>query len=117
MAPELNETPAHASDAGQCQYAPPRKPIQQIPLTELQKQKVADLYWAAASSEVQQHVGKYVIIHKKKIVGVGDDCEKLLEQAAEQEQCPSWHLVVEIVPNWLDDDFSCDLDMSFRVEK
>lgn len=115
MIPEINETTPPTSEAaiGNLENGPLRKPIQSVPLTDLQKQKLADLNWAAASPEVQEHSGKFVVIHKKKIVAVGDDYGKLLEQAAEQEQCPTWHLVVEVVPNW--DEFWFDPNVTPNV--
>ena len=68
------------------------------PLTPLQLQQLEDLRWAGNNPEVQTHHGKYVVVHKKRIVAVGDDRVALVQQAAAQEQCPSWELAVEVVP-------------------
>ena len=70
----------------------------QGPLTPQQLQCFEDLDWARQSPEVHEHPGKYVVVHKKRIIAVGDDCGALLKQAALQEQCPSWELAVEVVP-------------------
>lgn len=68
------------------------------PLTASERQQAEDLLWAATAPEVQQHVGKVVVIHNNRVVAVGTDRCSLLEQAAAQEQCPWWELAVEIVP-------------------
>ena len=68
------------------------------PMTSIELQQDEDLEWAATAPEVRQHVGKFVVIHKQRVVAVGTDRRSLVEQAAEQEQCPWWELVVEIVP-------------------
>ena len=57
-----------------------------------------DLQWASTAPEVQQHAGKFVVIHKKRIVAVGTDYNSLLEQASKAEGCPWWELVVDVVP-------------------
>jgi hypothetical protein len=67
------------------------------PLTPGERNQLEDLDWAATAPEVQQHYGKIVVIHKKRVVAVGTDQRSLLEQAAAQEQCPWWELAVEIV--------------------
>jgi hypothetical protein len=67
-------------------------------LTAGERRQLEDLDWAATAPEVQQRYGKIVVIHKKRVVGVGTEQRSLLEQAAAQEQCPWWELAVEIVP-------------------
>jgi hypothetical protein len=83
----------------------PRNQVTFEPITEIEQQKLADLDWAASSPEVQEHSGRFVVIHKKRVVAVGDDRASLVAEAAKQEQCPWWHLVVEVVPNW--DELKC----------
>jgi Family of unknown function (DUF5678) len=68
------------------------------PMTSVEKQMYDDLTWAATAPEVQQHPGKFVVIHKKRVIAVGTDRRALVEQAAAQEQCPWWECVVELVP-------------------
>jgi hypothetical protein len=68
------------------------------PLTAIEQQQIEDLKWAGSAAEVQQHLGKYVVVHKKRVVAVGTDCTALLQEAAAREQCPEWELVVEVVP-------------------
>jgi hypothetical protein len=67
-------------------------------LTVSEITQAEDLRWAASAPEVQQHTGKLVVIHNKRVVAVGTDRRSLLEQAAAQEQCPWWELAVEVVP-------------------
>ena len=67
-------------------------------LTPSERNQLEDLNWAATAPEVQQHYGKVVVIHNKRVVAVGTDRRSLLQQAAAQEQCPWWELAVEIVP-------------------
>jgi hypothetical protein len=78
---------------------PPKRPIQTIPMTPLQKRMHEDLQWAAQAPEVHQHHGKYVIIKDKRVIAIGHDCPALLEQAARQEQCSPGEFVVEVVPD------------------
>jgi len=68
------------------------------PLTAGERRQMEDLNWAATAAEVQQHYGKIVVIHDKRVVAVGTDRRSLLEQAAAKEQCLWWELAVEIVP-------------------
>jgi hypothetical protein len=67
-------------------------------LSELEQQMSDDLHWAWAAPEVQQHAGRYVAIHKKRVVGVGLDARALAEQAAEKEGCHWGHIVITAVP-------------------
>jgi hypothetical protein len=67
-------------------------------MTPLEKRMGEDLEWAATAPEVQQHLGKLVVIRNKRVIAVGDDRGALLEQPAAQERCPTWELVVEVVP-------------------
>jgi hypothetical protein len=57
-----------------------------------------DLQWASTAPEVQQHAGKFVVIHKKRIVAVGTDYHSVLEEASTAEGCPWWELAVDVVP-------------------
>jgi hypothetical protein len=68
------------------------------PLTASERNQLEDLDWAATAPEVQQHSGKIVVIHNKRVIAVGTDRRSLLASAAAQEQCPWWELAVEIVP-------------------
>jgi hypothetical protein len=68
------------------------------PLTPGESNQAEDLQWAATAHEVQQHAGKLVVIHNKRVVAVGTDRRSLLAEAAAQEQCPWWELAVEVVP-------------------
>jgi hypothetical protein len=63
-----------------------------------ESQQAEDLRWAATAPEVQQHAGKVVVIHKKRVVAAGTDRRSLLAEAAAMEQCPWWELAVEVVP-------------------
>jgi hypothetical protein len=56
-----------------------------------------DLHWAWTAPEVQQHPRKLVAVYKKRVVGVGLDQQAIVEQAAEKEKCPWWHIVVTVV--------------------
>ncbi len=67
-------------------------------MTPLEKRMSEDLHWGLTAPEVQQHHGKLVVIRNKRVIAVGLDQQALLEQAAAQEQCPTWEFVVEVVP-------------------
>ena len=67
------------------------------PMTPIERQQHEDLQWAVTAPEVQQHEGKLVVVHKKRVVAIGTDQRSLLAQAAAQEQCPPGELVVELV--------------------
>ncbi len=90
MTPSFGEVPPASSE--------PRQPITSRPMTPVEKRMHEDLYWAAQAPEVQQHLGKIVVIRNKRVIAVGLDQQALLEQAAAQEQCPIGEFVVEIVP-------------------
>jgi hypothetical protein len=67
-------------------------------MTPLEKRMSDDLDWASKAPEVQQHVGKYVVIRNKRVIAVGLDPPALLKEAAAKEQCSEWEFVVEPVP-------------------
>jgi hypothetical protein len=68
------------------------------PLIVIEQQQQKDLLWAATAPEVQQHQGRLVVVHKKRVIAVGSDRRALLHQAATQEQCSWSESVVEVVP-------------------
>ncbi len=74
------------------------KPPSVRPTTAIEQQQHDDARWAATAPEVQQHVGKFVAVHRKRVVAVGTDHRAVVEQATAQEQCPWWDLFVELVP-------------------
>src|ERR1043166_326044 len=76
----------------------PRPPVTFRPMTPLERRMSEDLHWAATAPEVQQHLGKIVVIRNKRVIAVGLDQPALLEQAAAQEHCPTWEFVIDIVP-------------------
>ena len=55
-------------------------------------------YWARESPEVQQHQGKLVVVHNKRVVAVGTDRQVLVSQATAQENCAPEDLLVMVVP-------------------
>jgi hypothetical protein len=63
-----------------------------------EQQMLADLIWAATAAEVLQHVGKFVVIHNRRVLAVGTDRQALVEEAAERVGCPWWELAVAEVP-------------------
>jgi hypothetical protein len=67
-------------------------------LTAGERQRADDLEWAASAPEVRQHLGQFVVVHRRRVVAVGTDRPALVEQAAAQEQCPWWELAVVAVP-------------------
>jgi hypothetical protein len=67
-------------------------------MTAIENQQQEDARWAATAPEVQQHVGKFVAVHRKRVVAVGTDHRAVVEQAAAQAQCPWWEPFVELVP-------------------
>jgi hypothetical protein len=67
-------------------------------LSEKERRGVEDFYWARSALEVQQHQGKLVVIHNKKVIAVGTDREVLVSEAAARENCEPEELVVMIVP-------------------
>ncbi len=90
MTPNPGQEPLASSE--------PQRPITSRPMTPLEKRMSEDLDWAAQAPEVQQHLGKVVVIRNKRVILVGDHRDNLLEQAAALEQCPPWEFVMEIVP-------------------
>src|SRR5262249_47668724 len=78
--------------------APERPEVSSRPLTPAEQQQSEDLHWAATAPEVQQHLGKFVVVRKKRVIAVGTDRRALVEQAAAQEGCGWWELAVEVVP-------------------
>jgi hypothetical protein len=69
-----------------------------VQLNETEKQLSDDLRWALRSSEVRQHAGKLVAVHKKRVVGIGVNRDALVTQAAEAAQCRAQDVVVVVVP-------------------
>jgi hypothetical protein len=78
--------------------AQPRKPIESRPMTPLQKRQCEDASWAAKAPEVHQYPGEIVVVRNKRVVAHGLDENQLVKQAAAQEQCPEYELVVLVVP-------------------
>ena len=68
------------------------------PMTGIEEQQRDDAQWAAMSSEVQRNIGKFVAVHRRRVVAVGTDRRAVVEQAVAHERCPWWELVVELVP-------------------
>ena len=69
-------------------------------MTESEQQLCEDLVWAESASEVQQnpdHYGKFVAIHKKRVLGFGSDRQALVREVAEREKVAWQELVVVIV--------------------
>ena len=67
-------------------------------LSHIERQMADDLAWAADTPDVQQHHGKFVIVHRKRIVGVGAERDALVAHAATKEHCAPEDLVVVVVP-------------------
>lgn len=70
-------------------------------MTELEKQVKEDFDWALRSAEVQQnpeYSGKWVVVHKKRVLAAGTDRHAMVEQAAKEVGVPRGQLVVMIVP-------------------
>ena len=58
------------------------------------------MVWAASAPDVQQnpdHYGKFVVVHKKGVLGFGSDRQALVQELAEREQIPWQQLVVIVV--------------------
>jgi hypothetical protein len=68
------------------------------PMTPVEQQQQEDALWAASSPEVQRNFGRFVAVHRRRVVAVGIDRRAVVEQAVAQEHCPWWELVVELVP-------------------
>lgn len=68
----------------------------------IEQQMAADLEWARTAPDVQKHVGKMVVVHKKRVVAITEnsaDRETIVQQTAKAERCPPGRLVVVIVPS------------------
>jgi hypothetical protein len=76
-------------------------------MTAIERQQYEDGIWAAQAPEVQQHRGKIVVVHQKRVVAVGSDYDALVQEAAAAEHCPWSELVVELVTG---QDFETPLD-------
>jgi hypothetical protein len=71
-------------------------------MTELEQRMTDDFDWAERAPEVQQNSdywGKFVVVHKRGILGVGNDRQALVEKAAKEVGVPWQHLVVIVVPS------------------
>ena len=66
--------------------------------TPVEQQMFEDLRWAEKAPEARQHIGKLVVVHRKRVIGVGIDRRQLLSQAATQEKFAEEDLVVVTVP-------------------
>jgi hypothetical protein len=67
-------------------------------LNERERKLLADLEWAQTAPEVQRHHGQLVVVRGKRVLGVGVDRPALVRQAAAQEGCSEFELVVVVVP-------------------
>jgi hypothetical protein len=67
-------------------------------LSEKEQKGVEDFYWAREAPEVQQHQGKLVVVHNKRVVAVGTDRQVLVTEVAARENCEPEDLVVLVVP-------------------
>jgi hypothetical protein len=72
--------------------------MENLQLNPTEQQIADDLHWGLRAPEVRQHAGKFVIVHRKRVVGVGTERDALVAQAAEKTQCPPQDLVVIVVP-------------------
>ena len=72
--------------------------MENLQLNPTEQQIADDLHWGLRAPEVRQHAGKFVIVHRKRVVGVGTERDALVAQAAEKENCPWEDLVVVVVP-------------------
>lgn len=72
--------------------------MEPLQLNEIERQMSDDLHWALRAPEVQQHPGKLVAVHKKRVVGVDTDRQALVTQASERVKCAWQDLVVLVVP-------------------
>jgi hypothetical protein len=69
-------------------------------MTQLEQQLYDDLIWAGSAPDVQQnpdHYGKFVVVHKKCVLGFGSDRQALVQELAERQQLPWQELVVVVV--------------------
>ncbi len=71
--------------------------MEPLQLNELERQSADDLRWALRAPEVEQHAGKLVAVHKKRVVGVGMDRDSLLAEASANARCPWQDIVVVVV--------------------
>ena len=62
--------------------------------TPAEQQMFEDLRWAEKAPEVRQHIGKLVVVYRKRVIVVGIDRPQLLRQASAQERCAEEDLVV-----------------------
>jgi hypothetical protein len=67
-------------------------------LSEREQHGIEDFYWAREAPEVQQHQGKLVVVHDKRVVAVGTDRQVLVTEGAAREKCEPEDLVVIVVP-------------------
>jgi hypothetical protein len=67
-------------------------------LSEKEQKGIEDFYWAREAPDVQQHQGKLVVVHDKRVIAVGTDRQVLVTEAASREKCGPEDLVVIVVP-------------------
>jgi Family of unknown function (DUF5678) len=97
MAPDLGPTTLTPIPGWQPD-AQPRRPIESRPMTPLEKRQCEDASWATNAPEVHQYPGEFVVVRNKRVVAHGLDENQLVKQAAAQEQCPEYELVVLVIP-------------------
>ena len=71
--------------------------MEALQLNEVEQQGFEDLKWAQQAPEVQQHAGKLVAVHQKRVLGVGTDRDALVASACANGKCAWQDLVVVVV--------------------
>ncbi len=70
-------------------------------MNDSENRMAEDFEWARRAPEVQQnpeHFGKLVVVHGRRVLGVGRHRQSLVAQAAASAQVPAEQLVVVLVP-------------------
>jgi hypothetical protein len=73
--------------------------MEQYRLNDIERRMSEDLQWALTAPEVQKHHGKFVAVHNKQVLAVGQDRMTVARAAAEQEKCHWGDIAVVVVPS------------------
>ena len=74
------------------------KPLKGRKANVAERHAFEDLQWAETALEVRQHTGKLVVVHRKRVIAVGSNQDRLLHDAALKEKCSEGNLVIIAVP-------------------
>jgi hypothetical protein len=92
-------SPSGQANGGAGQPTAGVSPGKFLPLDERERQLNEDYEWCLRSADIQQaYGGKVVVVHQRKVLGVGEDHLAALEAAAGTSCPPREQLAIVVVP-------------------